>query len=235
MIGYKTIYANVRIYIVDYYIPVKVRGRNPYGWNNTIIAICIIVYVLKLFMGFVGIYIPYYHTYVNPIDFFLALVPVDVIFMPWQIVTSVFDHANFWHLFVNMFVLFFFGSELERRVGGKRYLTVFFSSGIAGSLAYLFYAFLTNPYVPAMGASAAIFGVMGALAVIAPEIRVIIFPIPIPISIKVAILLFAIYDLLLLPFSYATGVAHVSHLAGLLMGIYLGKRYRVRRGYVIYY
>jgi len=148
--------------------------------------------------------------------------------MPWQIVTAIFDHAGFWHFFVNMLVLLFFGSELERRVGGGNYLKVFFLSGIAGNLAYLAYSYVVgNPFIPALGASAAIFGVMGALAVIAPYINVVILmplPIlPIPINIRWAILLFALYDIVLLPFSMQTGVAHMSHLAGLVVGLYMGR------------
>jgi membrane associated rhomboid family serine protease len=224
---------------VEDYIPVRVKRRNPYGWNNTIIATCILIYLLKALSGLLGFYAivrtPFGVYRDNIVDYLFALTPINVLFMPWQILTSIFVHADFWHLFINMFVLFFFGNELERRLGGKRYLTVFFASGIAGSLAYLLYAFLTNPFIPAMGASAAIFGVMGALAVIAPEIRVLIFPFPFPVSIKIAILLFAIYDLLLLPFSYSTGVAHIAHLAGLLVGLYLGKKYRIVRSYVLYY
>ncbi|WP_456327105.1 rhomboid family intramembrane serine protease [Archaeoglobus sp.] len=221
------------------YIPVRVKRRNPYGWNNTIIAVCILVYLAKVLSGLLGIYTvvrtPFGVYSDNIVDYLLALTPANVLFMPWQIITSIFVHADFWHLFINMFVLFFFGNELERRLGGKKYIIVFFASGIAGSLAYIAYAFLTNPFIPAMGASAAIFGVMGALAVIAPEIKVIIFPFPIPVSIKVAILLFAIYDLLLLPFTYSTGVAHIAHLAGLLVGLYLGKKYKIVRRYVFYY
>ncbi|RLI85694.1 MAG: rhomboid family intramembrane serine protease, partial [Archaeoglobales archaeon] len=208
-------------------VPVGV-GRNPYGWNNTVIAICIVVYLIKILTELLGLTAPVG----NIVDYVLALNPSMILKMPWQIVTSIFVHADFWHLFINMFVLFLFGSELERRLGEKRYLKIFFLSGLAGSFAYLVYALSTYPFIPAMGASAAIFGVMGALAMISPNIRVIIFPFPFPVSIKFAILLFAFIDLILLPFSYRTGVAHVAHLAGLLVGLYLGKKYRVRFFYV---
>ncbi len=87
--------------------------------------------------------------------------------MPWQIFTSMFLHIEFWHFFVNMFVLLFFGSELERRLGSRRYTEIFIVSGLAGSLGYIIYANLLNSYVPALGASAAIFGVFGCLAIIA--------------------------------------------------------------------
>jgi len=179
--------------------------------NSVIIGICTAVLILKYIAGPV-------------VDEYIALNPSEIFRMPWQIVTSIFDHAGLVHYFVNMLVLYFFGGELERRIGSKKYLSVFLISGIAGNLAYIVYAYMTNPFIPALGASAAIFGVMGALAVLAPYITVIIFPLPIPINIRWAILFFALYDLILLPYSMQTGVAHISHLAGLAVGILMGRR-----------
>ncbi len=199
-----------------------VRRIGVYGWNNLIIAICTVVFFLKkLFFGYA-------------IDYYLALTPALVLKMPWQIVTAIFDHAGPWHLFINMIVLFFFGSELERRVGGANYLKVFFLSGIAGNLAFMAYGFYTNPYIMGLGASGAIFGVMGCLAIIAPNISVIIFPVPFPINIRWAILFFALYNLLLLPYVMQTGVAYMAHLAGLVVGLYMGKVLRLGRRYTWY-
>ncbi len=208
-------------------IPVKVKRRRPavrvkiprlnlaaYGYNNIIIAVCTILFVLSL---------------IFPIDTFLALDPRLVIFMPWQLITSIFLHASFDHYLVNMLVLFFFGSELERRVGSKTYLNIFLISGLAGNLAYILFAVSTGQMIPALGASGAIFGVMGTLAIIAPEIRVLLFFF-IPMSIRMAIILFALWDLVMLPLSMQTGVAHIAHLAGLVTGVYYGRRlkYRIR-------
>ncbi len=218
-------------------VPVRVKrrrfGLSAYGYNNLIIGICTILFIVKIVCDFAGLSVMYVtpigRIRLNAVDFFLALNPAYVSFMPWQIITSVFVHADFWHFFVNMLVLFFFGGELEKRLSSSNYLKIFLLSGISGSIAYLFYSYTINSYVPALGASAAIFGVMGALAIIAPHIRVIIFPFPIPISIRIAIIIFALYDLVFLPFSYRTGIAHVAHLAGLLVGLYYGRRFRMRR------
>jgi membrane associated rhomboid family serine protease len=199
----------------------KARGLASYGINNIILVICTIVFFVKILFGRI-------------VDYYLALHPLLVYKMPWQLVTSIFVHSGFEHFFVNMFVLLFFGSELERRVGSGNYLKIFLISGIAGSLAYLAYAYLTKSFAFAMGASAAIFGIMGALAIIAPHIRVFVFPFPIPINIRTAILLFAAIDLFLLPFSYQTGIAHVAHLAGLFVGLYFGKVMRIKRGFELY-
>jgi hypothetical protein len=169
--------------------------------------------------------------------YLFALDPVNFIVMPWQIITSMFLHIEFWHFFVNMFVLLFFGNELERRVGEKTYLKIFFLAGLAGNLGYILYSYALNQYIPALGASAAIFGVMGCLAIIAPEIRIMIFPVPIPIGIRTALILFAAYDFWMMIASISgftfTNVANIAHLAGLALGLYYGKKLgrRVRHYY----
>ncbi len=201
----------------EYYDPILRRQRNPlklYGYNNVILALITIVFALSI------IY--------KPMFSFFALHPYKVETMPWQLITSIFLHGSFDHYLVNAIVLLFFGSELERRVGGDGYLKIFFLSGIAGNLMYLVFSFLSGSPTPAVGASGAIYGIMGTLAVIAPEIRVLLFFF-IPLSIRVAVLLFAIYDLLMTPFSIFTGVAHVAHLGGLAVGLYFGRKLRVWR------
>jgi len=111
-----------------------------------------------------------------------------------------------------MIVLFFFGGELERRVGSGKYLEIFLISGIVGNLGYIAFCYATHSFYPALGASGAIYGVMAALAIIAPEIKVLLFFF-IPLSIRVALLLFILYNLLSMPFSSATGIAYSAHLA----------------------
>lgn len=191
----------------------KPSGIAAYGYNNLIIGICTIMFFLSIIL---------------PVERFLALHPSYLFVMPWQIVTCIFLHGSFDHYLVNMIVLLFFGSELERRAGGNNYLKIFFLSGIAGNLAYLLFAYSTGELYPALGASGAIYGIMGTLAIIAPEIRVLFF-FMIPMGIRTALLLFAAYDLFMLPFSAQTGVAHAAHLAGLLVGLYYGKKLRILR------
>jgi len=209
-------------------VPVRVKRvrRTPailsYGANNLIVITCTILFFASIL--FSGIMIDY-----------LALDPVKFIFMPWQLVTSIFLHVEPMHFFINTLVLFFFGSELERRIGSSRYLKVFLLSGLAGSVGYILYAHILKQYTPALGASAAIFGVMGCLAIIAPEIRVFIFPFPIPISIRIALVLFALYDFWMMIANivgtFHTNIANIAHLAGLLFGIYYGRKLRWRRYY----
>ncbi len=195
----------------------KIPKRNLfeiYGYNNTILGIITIFFVISLiFRQFFDIF---------------ALYPTKFYYMPWQLITSIFMHASFDHYLVNAIVLLFFGSELERRIGGREYLKVFLISGIVGNAFYILFAYATNSFTPAVGASGAIYGIMATLAIIAPEIKVLLFFI-IPVDIRTAIILFAAYNLLMAPFSIFTGVAHVAHLGGLLFGLYYGRKIRIRR------
>ncbi|CAB3290158.1 Rhomboid family protein [Methanocaldococcus lauensis] len=184
--------------------------------NFLLVGICILMFVISFF--------------VPQLYYYFALWPNLVIHMPWQIITSIFMHANITHLLINMFVLFLFGTYLEKIIGSKKYLLIFLLSGIVGNLAYVIYAYITGDFIPSVGASGAIFGILGTLAVIAPNLRVVVFPLPIPVSIRIAVVLFALIDLILLPYSMKTGIAHITHLTGLITGIifglYLHKKYK---------
>ena len=85
----------------------------------------------------------------------LVLVPQIVFFRPWTVVTYMFLHGGFWHLFLNMLGLFFFGPRLEARLGPRAFLTLYFCSGLGGAL----FSFLP-PMAPVVGASGAVFGVL---------------------------------------------------------------------------
>ena len=84
-----------------------------------------------------------------------------------------FLHANAIHLLFNMMFLFFIGPELERRIGGKRFLAVFFLSGIVAAIGYSIWTLfiLNDPLASAVGASGALMGIFACLAIIAPHIQ----------------------------------------------------------------
>lgn len=84
----------------------------------------------------------------------------------WRIVTSLFLHANVDHLAGNMMMLYLAGELVEKYVGKRKYTILYFVSGISGSLFYALYEFSTGKYVDSIGASGAVFGVIGALLVI---------------------------------------------------------------------
>ncbi len=78
----------------------------------------------------------------------------------WRLLTSVFLHSSFVHLAMNMISLYFLGSFAEATFGRGRFLALYFISGIAGGLAYLYFGTFT---APAVGASGAIFGLLGGV------------------------------------------------------------------------
>jgi membrane associated rhomboid family serine protease len=187
--------------------------RLPLTYSGMILVICVLFFFVREF-------VPNF-----AFDYYLALNRAFVASRPWTLITHMFVHGNLSHLLVNMIVLFFFGTELERRVGESKFLQIFIISGLVAAIGQM--AVLPAGYM--MGASGALFGVMGCLAVIAPEITVLIYFV-IPLSIRAAIVLFAVIDFALM--GSADNIAHMAHITGLLAGLAYGgmlkDRYRRR-------
>jgi membrane associated rhomboid family serine protease len=153
----------------------------------------------------------------------LGLMPATVNREPWTLITSIFVHGSFFHLFANMLALFFLGSYLTRLIGNKSFLAVYFGGGLLGSI---FYWLLAPTLIIAVGASGAIFAVGGALAVMLPNLKVLVFPVPVPMPLWVAII-GGFLVLSLLPF-----VAWEAHLGGLAFGALAGYLFKSRRRYI---
>lgn len=135
---------------------------------------------------------------------------------PWRFLTSIFLHGSFMHLFYNIFALGLFGSILERLIGSKRFLIVFFVTGILANLVSV------NFYDNSLGASGAIFGIIGALIFVRPLMIVWAFGLPMPIFI--AGLLWAGGDVI--GFFVPSNVANLAHLSGMFFGLIIGAFYR---------
>jgi membrane associated rhomboid family serine protease len=86
----------------------------------------------------------------------------------WQVVTSTFTHVEIWHIGFNMLALWFLGPQLELAIGRVRFLSLYLLSGLAGSAMVMWAA---GEYQATLGASGAIFGLMGALLVLAVKVR----------------------------------------------------------------
>lgn len=140
----------------------------------------------------------------------LGIMPAAFTSEPWTAVTSMFVHGSLTHVLFNMLALYFFGSYLTQTTGERAMLGIYFIGGIVGSL---FFWLLGPANAVAVGASGAIFALGGALAVLRPMTRVIIFPIPIPMPLWIAV----IGGGLLI--SLMPGIAWEAHLGGLLTGI----------------
>jgi membrane associated rhomboid family serine protease len=87
---------------------------------------------------------------------------------PWQLLTSTFTHVEVWHIGFNMLALWVLGPQLELMLGWVRFLGLYLLSGLVGSAVVYW---LSDPATPTLGASGAIFGLMGALLVLAYKVR----------------------------------------------------------------
>ncbi len=140
-------------------------------------------------------------------------------FFLWQLVTYMFLHGNLVHLMMNMLILYFLGTEVERVLGSRNFLWVYFVSGLLGGLGWLA---LAGPQDICIGASGAIFGLLGAFVALFPQrhITVLVFFI-LPITLRAWMLAAILAGLEFLWMTQGTGrsgIAHSAHLAGLVAG-----------------
>lgn len=176
----------------------------------------------------------------------------------WQLFTYMFIHANFMHLFFNMWGLLMFGMLIENSLGSKRFLFYYISCGLGAALIQMgVYAYMINQVasgmdhqeysyvmqygwevlrngqnfvIPSMGelnalvngvtvgASGAIFGILIAVAMLYPDLRMYIMFIPVPVKAKWMVLGYGLIELLQGATGANSSVAHFAHLGGLVVG-----------------
>jgi hypothetical protein len=207
------------------YSPIKEKRNLFSGMSITGILICINVI-------FFLIVAPFWVLGVD-IENFIAIKPSNILALKylWTPLTSMFMHSKYLiiHLFVNMLSLFFVGSFIEKILGRTRYLWFYLFSGIFAGLFYVAVSYFTgtNLQTPAVGASGAIFALVGLLVLLTPNLPVMIFFIPIPIKVK-----YAAPGLLVLLWliSLTTGIpiGNVAHLGGLVAGLIYGMYLRIK-------
>ncbi|HES59798.1 MAG: rhomboid family intramembrane serine protease [Calditrichaceae bacterium] len=149
---------------------------------------------------------------------YFALIPSEIIyhFKVWQLVSYMFLHADFWHIFFNMFILWMFGSELEREWGTKEFLKYYFITGIG---AGVFNLLLSS--APTIGASGAVYGIMLAYALRFPDRMVYIYFL-FPVKVKYMMAFLVLVSFFSTFSSSGDGIAHAAHLGGIVVGfVYL--------------
>ena len=162
-------------------------------------------------------------TTVSPEFFFrwFAFTPSEILVRPWGLITYMFLHADFWHLFFNMLILFFFGPPLESRWGSREFVKYYFLCGLGGvALSFLFASY------GIVGASAAMYGIMLAFALYWPNAPIYIWGI-LPVKAKWMVAFLFVVSFTSAVGGSGGGVAHLAHLGGLLTGfLYLRSDWR---------
>lgn len=153
----------------------------------------------------------------------MLLRPVYMLVRPWTVFTYMFVHADLWHLFFNMLALFFFGPRLEARLGGGRFLRLYFFSGLMAALVSL----IATPFAAIIGASGAVFGVLLGFARYWPREQIYIWGV-LPVEARWLVIGMTVLSLWGGFGGIQTGVAHFAHLGGFLGGFLYLKWVEVR-------
>src|SRR3989344_363983 len=177
------------------------------------LKISAVIFVIFILQNFIG-----------PLTNALALYPYLAVSQPWRLVAHMFAHGGIDHLFYNLFALALFGTILEKIIGWRRFLSLFFIGGTIagiGTILIFNYIGLTNGSI---GASGAIMAIIGTLAILRP--RMIVYMTYIPLPMILAAVFWALLDILgaFNPFSTTNNYAHLTGLAfGIIYGLVLHK------------
>ena len=153
-------------------------------------------------------------------DSLSAFYPSSPLWRPYQLVTNMFMHADFGHIFFNMLMLFFFGSLVEAAMGSKRFLIFYLLCGF-GALAFYYLMEFANgpsPVGSVLGASGAIYGVLLGYAFIAPNQVIRLLFIPIGFKVKYLVTGLILWDMYQ-GIQGGGGISNYSHIGGGLIGL----------------
>ena len=165
-------------------------------------------------------------------------------FKLYQLVTYMFMHGDFQHIFFNMFAVWMFGRTLEQVMGPKRFLTYYMICGIGAGLVqelvqYIQYVTELSHYdgvnrglavipmeeylnlMTTLGASGAVYGIFLAFGMLFPNSQMFFFPIPFPIKAKFFVIGYAVIELFSGLGASGDGIAHFAHLGGMIFGFFL--------------
>ena len=145
-----------------------------------------------------------------------------------------FLHANFEHVFFNMFALWMFGRTLEYELGSRRFLVYYMVCGIGAALIQMLAAWASGEYyIQLVGASGAVMGLLLAFGVMHPNAMIVLLIPPIPMKAKWFVIIYGVIELFLGWTGYGGNVAHFAHVGGMLWGFLL-LHYWKRRGNIYF-
>lgn len=179
-----------------------------YTYSNVtlyLIAINVVVFLITNFVWPNGVY-------------YLSMIPGFVLSgYVYQVFSYMFVHSDFSHILFNMLSLFIFGQALEKRLGSREFLFYYLLVGTLSGIFSFFSYLIANENAILLGASGAVYGILLLFAVFFPFAKIYIFGI-LPIRAPFLIIAFFFIELFSQFSGANTGVAHLTHLAGLLFG-----------------
>lgn len=203
-------------------------NQNNSGFLSSIPPVTLNIIIINLLILLANALLPEKVMYIDGgigvnatvIDRYLALFSINTgNFMPHQLITYMFMHGGFGHLFFNMFAIFMFGRTLETIWGPKKFLLYYMLTGIGAGLTQLLVSYLTGAPSLTVGASGAVFGVLIAFGMLFPNSELFIIPFPFPIKAKWFVIGYGALELYLgISGNVNDNVAHFAHLGGLIVG-----------------
>jgi membrane associated rhomboid family serine protease len=152
-------------------------------------------------------------------------------FKIWQLVSYMFLHGDFWHIFFNMFIFWMFGNELEAEWGSREFVKYYFICGIGAGVLNILLTPADPAYPGTVGASGAIYGIMVAYALRYPDRPVYIYFL-FPVKVKYLVGFLFIISFFSTWNSQSDGIAHAAHLGGMVVGFiylkYWNKLYKLK-------
>jgi rhomboid family protein len=204
------------------------QGLTPVVKNLMIVMAVIFLFQKVLLISLTDLY--YFFTY------YLALVPILVWkkYFLWQLATYIFLHGGVFHLLFNLLALWMFGGELENYFGSKKFLRYFLFCGIGAGICTVLFTPAGYQSIPVIGASGAIYGILLAFGWLFPDRPIYIYFL-FPIPARYFVIIFGLIEFFSSMEQPGGGVAHLTHLGGLLFGLfymaYPAIRQKLRREY----
>lgn len=170
----------------------------------------------------------YVATFVIPnmlipmMELFALFYPTSDFFKPWQFISHMFMHGGTFHLLMNMFGLWMFGTQLEKIWGRKKFIFFYFSAGIGAAIIFTLEKYFTGDFNGhAVGASGAIMGLVAAYGIYFPNAKMAFIFLPVPVAAKYFIPVLLIYETLSGVFGWSSifgNIAHFAHVGGAVVG-----------------
>jgi membrane associated rhomboid family serine protease len=208
---------------------IPIRDLNP-SFTFAFVKLLIILLCIAVWIYEITLPPPLLNEFIYQYGF----VPAEAWQRPWTLITHMFLHGGWFHILGNMLYLWVFGDNVEDRLGHFTYLIFYILSGIGAALLQAFVAFsVGNPYIPLIGASGAISGVLGAYMYFFPRAKVfgfiplgiVLWPIEWPAEVFIGFWFLSqvIYGILFLPSAKMGGVAWFAHIGGFIVGALLAR------------